>query len=163
VGRLLLPLMMAADGQVPLYLSPYIEIHKEAYYNSLKAAQQRLDWAEATRFMADAITSTVDELMVTREALSALSQAWRQRRRYREGSAALRTLALLPYYPVITGKRLARRLDISAPAALTAISQLADAGVLQERTGYSRNRVFIAAEVLAILNRPFGSEPILEG
>lgn len=163
VGRLLLPLMMAADGQVPLYLSPYIEAHKHAYYDSLKAAQQQLEWAEATRFMADAITSTVDELMVTRDALAALSQVWRQRRRYREGSAALRALALLPYYPVITGKRLARRLDISAPAALTAISQLADAGVLQERTGYSRNRVFIATEVLAILNRPFGSEPVLEG
>jgi Fic family protein len=27
VGRLLLPLMMAAEGHTPLYLSPYIEVH----------------------------------------------------------------------------------------------------------------------------------------
>jgi Fic family protein len=44
VGRLLLPLMMAAEGHVPLYLSPYIEAHKPAYYDALKAAQQRLEW-----------------------------------------------------------------------------------------------------------------------
>ncbi|WP_246787952.1 Fic family protein [Bradyrhizobium sp. CCBAU 53421] len=31
VGRLLLPLMMAAEKHVPLYLSPYIESKKEAY------------------------------------------------------------------------------------------------------------------------------------
>jgi Fic family protein len=38
VGRLLLPLMMAAEGMIPIYLSPYIEAHKTAYYDSLKAA-----------------------------------------------------------------------------------------------------------------------------
>ena len=47
VGRLLLPLMMAADRQIPLYLSPYIEAHKDDYYASLKAAQQRL-WHNAS-------------------------------------------------------------------------------------------------------------------
>ena len=38
VGRLLLPLTMAAEGMMPIYLSPYIEAHKTAYYESLKAA-----------------------------------------------------------------------------------------------------------------------------
>ena len=163
VGRLLLPLMMAADGQVPLYLSPYIEAHKQDYYASLKAAQQQLDWAAATAFLADAITGTVEELMVTRRTLTMLAESWRRRRRYRQNSAALRALDLLPNYPVITARRLAARLDVSAPAALTAIDQLVEARVLQERTGYSRNRVFVATEVLAVLNRPFGETPILHG
>lgn len=163
VGRLLLPLMMAADGHVPLYLSPYIEAHKHAYYDALKAAQQRLDWASAIGFFADAITGTVDELMVTRQALTALAGDWQARRRHRRGSTAFRALAILPSYPVITARRLAERLAISAPAALSGIDQLVAAGILQERTGYSRNRVFVATEVLAILNRPFGEAPILRG
>jgi hypothetical protein len=41
-------------------------------------------------------------------------------------------------------------------AANTAIDQLVEAGILVERTGYKRNRVFSAPEVLDILNRPFG-------
>lgn len=159
VGRLLLPLMMAADGQVPLYLSPYIEAHKTEYYASLKAAQQQLNWSEAVGFMAQAITGTVDELLKTRTALVTLGQNWRKRRRFRENSAALRALEILLSYPVVTAKSLAQKLTVSAPAAITALSQLAEASVVQERTGYSRNRIFVAAEVLSILNRPYGSEP----
>lgn len=162
VGRLLLPLMMAAEGHVPLYLSPYIEAHKQAYYDALKAAQQQLDWGQATAFMADAITGTVDELLVTRDALSRLTAAWRTRRRFREKSAAQRALALLPDYPVFTAKRLAERLGVSAPAVGTAIDQLVAAGIVEERTGYSRNRVFAAGEVLRILNRPFGAPPVVD-
>ncbi|MDH7973929.1 Fic family protein [Sphingomonas sp. AR_OL41] len=163
VGRLMLPLIMAAEKQVPLYLSPYIEVNRQAYYDALKGAQQQLDWAKMVGFMSDAITGTVEELMITRDALLALASSWVERRRFRGKSAALRALDLVRNYPVITAKRLAQRLDVSIPAALTAIDQLIAAGILQERTGYSRNRVFVATEVLAILNRPFGTEPILHG
>lgn len=160
VGRLLLPLMMAAEGEVPLYLSPYIEANKQAYYDSLKAAQQRLDWAAAIAFIADAITGTVDELMVTRAALGRLVEGWHARRAFRRNSAAKRALALLPNYPVITTRRLAERLQVSAPSAHGAIDQLVEVGILVERTGYSRNRMFASTEVLSILNRPFGAEPV---
>jgi len=160
VGRLLMPLMMAADGQVPLYLSPYIEANRQAYHDSLKAAQQRLDWSAAIAFIADAITGTVDELMVTRAALARLVAAWHTRRVFRRNSAASRALPLLADYPVITARRLGERLRVSPPSAHGAIEQLVQAGILHERTGYSRNRVFAATEVLGILNRPFGAEPV---
>lgn len=112
--------------------------------------------------MADAIAGTVNELLVTRDALSRLTAAWRTRRRFREKSAAQRALALLPEYPVFTAKRLAERLNVSAPAVGTAIDQLMAAGIVEERTGYSRNRIFAAGEVLRILNRPFGALPIID-
>lgn len=160
VGRLLLPLMMAADGEVPLYLSPYIDANKPAYYASLKAAQQQLDWPAAVGFIADAVIGTVEELLASRTALMRLIESWHRRRRYRQGSAALLALKVLVGHPVITIRRLASLLDISLPAATTAIEQLVSAGILQERTGYRRNRVFVATEVLSIINRPFGAEPL---
>ena len=79
--------------------------------------------------------------------------------RFRARSAGLRSLGLLASYPVFTATRLATLLEISFPAAMTAIDQLMDAGILQERTGYRRNRIFVAPEVLTIVNRPFGEEP----
>lgn len=161
VGRLLLPLMMAADGQVPLYLSPYIEARKERYYASLKAAQQQLDWGAAAGFMAEAVVATVVELNATRHALRHLRDRWDGRQRLRSGSAALRTLDLLRDYPVLTVKRLAAWLDVSLPAASRAVDQLMEMDVLTERTGYQRNRLFAAKEVLSILNRPFGTEPMV--
>jgi Fic family protein len=161
VGRLLLPLMMAAEEHTPIYLSPYIETQKNAYYASLKAAQQQLDWQETAGFLADAIVGTADELLVTRSALTQLTAIWRKRRKFREGSAALGTLDQLTHYPVLTIKRLADLLEVSFTAASQAVDQLIEAGILVERTGYERNRVFAAPEVLTVINRPFGETPIL--
>ncbi len=153
--------MMAAEGHVPLYLSPYIEAHKAPYYAALKAAQQRLEWHAAIGFIADAVTGTVGELVMTREALSKLSEVWRTRRKFRAGSAALKALDLLPHYPVLTIRRFASVLEVSVPAATQAIAQLMQADVLKERTGYRRNRVLAAWEALSIINRPFGETPVL--
>lgn len=159
VGRLLLPMMMAAEGHVPLYLAPYIAANKPGYYDGLKAAQQRLEWAPLVAYLSDAVTGTVEELFATRAALEALGLEWSARRKFRAGSAALRALALLIDYPVITLGRLAAKLDVSRPQALAAINQLVEVEILAERTGYRRNRIFAAEAVLAIVNRPFGTAP----
>jgi len=161
VGRLLLPMMMAAEQRTPLYLSAYIEANKPAYYAALQAAQQREDWPAMIGFLCDAVVGSTAELMRTRDALTRLAQTWRRRRAFRRGSSALKALAYLPQYPVVTIGRLADLLRVSFPAASKAVDQLRDVGVLEERTGYARNRVFSAPEALAIMNRPFGAEPVL--
>jgi Fic family protein len=161
VGRLLLPLMMAADGGIPLYLSPYIEANRSAYYEALKAAQQRLDWAAAIGFVSDAIAGTVDELLATRRALARLRLGWEGRRRFRKGSAAALALDVLPHHPVVGIRRLGELLDVTPTQARLAVDQLVGAGILSERTGYARNRIFSATEVLSVVNRPFGEDPVL--
>jgi hypothetical protein len=113
-----------------------------------KAAQQREDWAAMGGFLADAVVGSTTELMTTRTALSRLEALWRDRRRFRAGSSALGALAIRPRYPVVTIRRLAEFLNVSFPAASKAIRQLCDIGILQERTGYSRNQIFSAPEAL---------------
>ena len=161
VGRLLLPLMMAAQGHAPLYLSPYIEANRSAYYAALKAAQQRHLWHEIIGFIAGAIAATVAELLATRAALRELHTIWLSRRKFRAGSAALRALDILPQYPILTTARLSSLLQVSTPQANQAIAQLIEASILQERTGYRRNRLFAATEALSVIDRPFGEEPVL--
>ena len=88
-------------------------------------------------------------------------ERWKDRRKFRKGSAATRALEKLPHYPVVTAKRLGELLDIVPSQAHLAIEQLREAGILTERTGYSRNRIYAATEALNVINRPFGEEPIL--
>lgn len=161
VGRLLLPLMMAADGRTPLYLAPYIEAHKAGYNASLRAAQQRLDWAEAIGFMARAVIGTVDEVLATRAALQTLAGLWRARRKFRADSAALRAIDLLPHYPVLTVARLASLLEVTPAAARRAVDQLVEAGILIGPDDQRYNRLFTAREALSVINRPFGEAPLL--
>lgn len=86
-----------------------------------------------------------------------MMEEWRGRREFHAGCASLRTLDLLIAYPVITMKRLAGKLDVSRPHAAAAINQLVGAGILIERTGYRRNRVFAAEAVRGVVNRSFGA------
>jgi Fic family protein len=159
IGRLLLPLMMASAGHIPLYLSPYIEANKSSYYSSLKAAQQKLDWSEMIGFISDAVVGTVNELLLTRKALAELKDDWMTRRQFRARSTSLRATSLLLDYPIITIGRLATKLNVTFPQASLAIQQLCDIGILKEKTGYRRNRLFVATEVISLINRPFNVEP----
>jgi Fic family protein len=148
--------MMASEGRLPLYLSPYIEAHKDHYDAALQAAQQRLEWSAIVGFMADAMVGTVAEIKRTRSDLAALQKSWQARRNFRQASAAQRAINILHEYPIITVRRLQSLLGISFQAASTAVRQLTGSGILVERTGHKRNRLFAAAEAIEILNRPFG-------
>lgn len=161
VGRLMLPLMMAADGHAPLYLAPYININKPRYIEGLKAAQQRLNYAPLVNVFGDAVIATVRESAVSMEALGRLLPIWRARRKFRGGSAALESLDLLVGYPVITARRLSEQLGVTFAAANKGIAQLVGIGILREHGGKARGRIFVAPDVLRIYNRTFGDEPIL--
>ena len=102
----------------------------------------------------------VQEFKAIRKATETLKAEWLGRRAYRKNSAALRALDILIDCPVITAARLGQALGISAPATKTALEQLQAAGILVERTGYARNRIFSAPEVMAIINRPFGEREL---
>lgn len=153
-GRLLLPLMLRAAHYTPLYLSPYIAAFKTDYYEALRAAQQRLDYRPLIAHLSVAIISSVDDAETAISRLEALRQAWATRRTFRNKSAARRMLDHLAWHPVVTTKTVQRLLDVGQVAARAALNQLAEAGILSERTGKPRYRVFQASEVLRIYNNP---------
>src|SRR5258706_4299366 len=161
IGRLLIPLIMAADGHAPLYLSPYINANKPRYVEGLEAAQQRLDYSPLVNLLSDAIMASVREAEQSLDALRQLKAVWARRRKFRKGSAAEKALDVLTGFPIVTARRLSQRLNISYTPANSGISQLVDTGILAELTGHRRNRVFVSRDVLRIFNRPFGDEPEL--
>ncbi len=159
VGRILLPLQMAAEGHAPLFLAPYLEAHRSDYYAALKEAQQRLSLHPLCELFCLAIVAAVKEVEETMRALSALRQRWAVAVSFRQGSSARRALDLLSSWPVLTVARLSELLGVSFQAANDAVERLTQAGILTERTGYQKNRIFAAKDVLHIVNRPFGTPP----
>lgn len=158
VGRLLLPLMMVAEGHTPLYLAGHLERHKQEYYAALKTAQQRLDFLALIRLFCTAITTAADEAMRVQDELARLPAQWRGQARYRAKSAADRMLDLLPVHPMVTVEGVARLLDISFVAANRGVEQLVERGVLRERTGYRRNRIFVADAAITAMTTAFVEE-----
>jgi len=161
IGRLLWPLQMAAAGHLPLYLSGYVERHRDAYGKALQEAQKRLSYGPIVAFICDAIIASHDEEKVSKNVIGGLPRQWRARGAFRKGSAADNALDLLIGSPIITAKLLAEMLGVSVVAASAAVKSLERQGVISERTGFKKNRVFAAEEVINVLARPFGEDPAI--
>jgi Fic family protein len=158
VGRMLWPLQMILAGLAPLYLSGYVEVAKKDYGLALQSAQKQLRYGPIIEFICQAIESSFQEAEATRKSLLELPAIWRGRAKFRSGSAAERAIELLISSPILSAGELAKLLDVPFESASKALATLASRGVVKERTGYLRNRIFAAEEVIAILSRPFGSD-----
>ena len=165
IGRIIWPLQMTATGILPLYLSGYVEQQRQAYSQALQAAQKQLAYGDIIAFLCEAIIASVEEEAAGKSAIAALPDAWETRIRPRRGSAGARALEVVVSKPILTARSLSEDLQVSFQAASSALNTLTKAGVLRERTGHGRNRIFAAEEVIAILARPFADDPeiALEG
>lgn len=154
VGRLLMPLMLAAVGHPPLYLSGYLLRNRRQYYDALAGVQLRGEWSNWVVFLCYAIKQACEAAVSLASDLTAIHDAWQSRLGdLRSDAAARRMPTLLLGYPVVTVKQVAMALDVSVPAANKAINQLVARGILAEPVK-RRNRVFHAAEILDRLARP---------
>ena len=153
VGRMLWPLQMIAAGKAPLYLSGFVEAYKDDYGNALQESQKRLNYGPLIEFICTAIVQSHKHFNQVQNSLNALPEQWHGRGKFRKKSAAHRSIDLLLELPILTAKVLGEKLKISPPAANNALQKMVEAGILVERTGFRRNRVFAAEEVLRLLSR----------
>ena len=86
------------------------------------------------------------------DRIHGMREAWRARLRARSGSAAQRSLDLLPGLPVVSIARLAEALEVSTTAASNAIERLVDDGIVEQIGGGARNRLWAVPEVLDALD-----------
>lgn len=67
------------------------------------------------------------------------------------------TAAVIDYLfsrPILTIRQLEAALDMPYMAAKRYVDKLVNANILQEKTGYARNRVFLAQEIFQALEHP---------
>jgi hypothetical protein len=90
-GRLLMPLMLAAEGYPPLYLSGALLRAKSEYYAALASVQLQGEWGPWLELLGHAVVECCDESISIAEDLLALAESWeRELRRYRAHSATRR-------------------------------------------------------------------------
>jgi Fic family protein len=158
VGRMLWALQMVAAGRLPLYLSSYVEAQRTEYAEALQESQKQLSYRRIIDFVCRAIIASTEEEAVTRETLQSLPELWQERGKFRRRSSASRALELLLRMPVITARLLADELGVSLPAANEGIKRLEQSGVVRDRSGRGRRRIYAAEEVINLLSRPFGAD-----
>lgn len=154
VGRLIMPLMLAATGYPPLYLSGYLLRHRHAYYEALAGVQLREEWAPWAAFLCRAVVHASATSIAISADLNAIHDRWLiDLADLRSDAAAKKIPRLLLGRPVISVRQMAELLDTSFVTANKAADLLVTRGILSEPKG-RRNRVFHATEILKRLEQP---------
>lgn len=156
IGRLLVPLLLAQRNvlELPLlYLSAYIERHKSQYYSLLLKVSQESAWDEWIRFFLHGVITQASDAISNIQRLMALKAAYEGKLLERHASGSVtRLMEFLFSNPLITIPAAAGYLKVTYPAAKNAVEKLEEMGVLTERDGKERGRIFVAQEIMDILS-----------
>lgn len=154
-GRLLLPLMLAAEGYPPLYLSGLLLRAREAYYSALLSVQLRGDWEPWTTLLIACVVEACNESIDIAQDLVALCTKWEEQLSgYRSDSAMRRLPRFLLGHPVVSVQQVVEGLGVSQPAANAALNKLVTEGILSLVDQRRWGRVFQSTEILERLDRP---------
>jgi len=159
VGRILLPLMLAAEDYPPVYLAGYLKDNQREYYDALAGVQLKGKWPEWIRFFAEGVDAAIHESISTALGLEAILRKWKDivaGLGLRRQSVLHRFPELMIGKPVLTAHKTKDALGISFPAASAALALLEEKGILVQREKHQRNRTFYAKDVIELLNRPAG-------
>jgi Fic family protein len=158
IGRLLINLQLLEEKRLLrplLYLSGYLESHRDEYFDRLQAVRERGQIQEWLQFFFTAVKKQADDAVARAEALVNLREQY-----LREASQTRSNLQgfvrLIFVNPYITVLRVQRSLKLTNAGARNIVREAERRGWLQEvGTSGRGGRVFwIAAQVFDIIEAP---------
>jgi Fic family protein len=155
VGRLLITLFLIERGRLSqplLYLSQYFEARRQGYYTALQRVRTEGDWLGWLIYFLDGVILTARQALRQSGELMDLREGFRLK--LRDKPKALTLLDELFINPYITVARASELLQVSHPTASQTIEYLQQNGLLEEITGRSWGRVYLARPLLAVLEQP---------
>jgi Fic family protein len=155
IGRLLITLYLVSHGLLnkpSLYLSAHLERHRGAYYDALTRVRESNDIGHWIRFFLQAVMETAKNGKQTFQRILALrqevdAQIMTLGRRAENGHLLLRHLY---QEPAVNVNQVSELLGVQYHAANQLVSALVDVGILQEETGWQRNRLFVFRRYLNV-------------
>ena len=152
VGRLLITLFLIERGRLSqplLYLSSYIEAHRNDYYDLLQRVRTHGDWGSWLRYFVTGVFETAADAVKQTTRLIELRE--RYRGELQRSPRAQQLVDALFTNPYLTAKRAEELLGTSNPTARGALAVLEKHGIVRERTGKQWGRLYVAEDVLAAI------------
>lgn len=153
-GRALMHAMLRAKGlteNVTIPVSAGLLADTTSYFEALGAFRQ----GDPNPIVAEVATASfvaIENATTLSLELADARQTWTAEVNARSDSAAWKVADLLVRLPVIDSPTVQRLLGVPAATALRALEKLEQSGVLTETSGYARNRVWQADQVLVALD-----------
>ena len=152
VGRLLITFLLVHNDilkQPLLYVSYYFKQNRQEYYDRLNNIRNKGDWEGWLKFFLRGVYEISKQS--TEAAQKILSLQERDRARIAHSPNGLKLLNHLFMNPLITIHEIRRLTGISHATAGRLVKQMIKLGILNEITGYARNRKFLYKDYFDIL------------
>ena len=149
IGRLLISLYLVHSNilQKPLlYLSDFFEKNKTLYYDNLTFVRTKNDMSQWIKYFLEGVSQTAENSAQTLKKIIELKTDLEKNKLLSLGKrtkTANEFLYFLFHSPVITSTALQKEMKITAKTANSLIDAFIGLNILKERTGYSRNRIFV--------------------
>ncbi len=153
-GRALVHSLLRAKRltrQVTVPVSAGLLADTEVYFAAL-TSYRKGDPEPIVERLSNATFAAVNNGRALVAELHEVRDGWNDRVKARSDAAAWRAADLLISQPVVDSPLVQRELRVTSPAALRAIDQLIEAGVLTKVSGRQRYRRYSAPDVLAALD-----------
>ena len=166
IGRLLIGLLLLDEGRLArplLYLSGYLEAHRDEYYARLQAVRERGDVEGYLLFFLRAVQRQSEDAVWRAGRLVELRERhYEQCRLDRSRVAAL--VPLIFTTPFLSVRRVQRALQVTAPGARKLLTRAEEHGWLRPMgtTGRDGALVWTAQEVLDVIEAPstYGTDDV---
>ena len=148
IGRLLVTLYLVSNNLLlkpTLYLSEFFEKHRGQYYDALTRVRESNDISHWVRFFLQAVIDTSEKGKGTFESILILHRSIENElvKLGRRAENARKLMMHLYRSPVVNIKQVKELLNLNYARANSLVTSLVSMNILQETTGFSRNRIFM--------------------
>ena len=139
VGRMLIAMMLIDNGTLPqplLYMSPWLERHKDRYIDLMYAVSREGAWEPWLAFFLTAVAESAGDTIAVVERLQDLQRNYREQfQTARRSALMLRIVDLAFEHPVRSVTNIADALGVTYAGASNNIVELIAQGVAEEVPG----------------------------
>jgi len=159
LGRLLITLYLVSTGilkKPALYLSDFFEKHRTHYYDNLMQARLNNNLEQWINFFLVGVIETSKSSIQVFKDIIALKSSIENDRLPKLGSRSekgMKVLKVLFQNPIITSSLLVEELNIAHSTANRLLADFEKLKIIQEYTGFKRNRKFIFKEYFNLFNK----------
>jgi len=155
IGRLMITLYLIYFGilvKPSLYLSDFFEKNRGSYLDSLTRVRLANDLVQWLKFFLVAVAETSKKGKLTFENITKLRRHYEKlikaRISAKRRKLALQLLLKLFSTPTVSVKNISQILSVTFPTANILAEEFLQAGLLKEKTGQARNRLFFLWEYI---------------
>lgn len=154
-GRLLIILYLISTGLLSkpvLYISDFFERNRMSYYDSLSMVKQRDDMTQWLKFFLSGIVETSKNSIKTFEQIIKLKKSVEAKlaKIGKKSANGQRLLEFLYSQPKVNSKLISTELGVTPATANGLLQAFVEQGILEEKTGYNRNRFYVFEEYIKI-------------